>query len=224
MKKIRFFLILSVFSCLTMSVFAQKMRIFSSEIVLGTGIPIYADNQNSERKDILASSDYKRVVAGLSYNAILSLSEPIKLEFGADLMSDFLWDSTKYYHTLDYAFCTGIKVFPGAQGLNLSISYILGNRTDFYLRSEHINTVPESSEGDSGSGGEGSAAITDNVRNIQTVQSKAWGNGFKLSIQYDFLNSAETKVKPVVGAYYRCIPRGSNLTDHTLCIYGGIRF
>lgn len=170
---------------------AENGSFFSNEILLGTGVPIYDDNSLTERKNILETSDYKRIVAGLGYNLNLNISEPIKIIFGADLSSDFLWEGSQYYHTLDYAFCTGIKVFPGAQGLNFSISYTLGNRSDFY---------------------------------DQKIGTSAWGNGFKLSLQYDFLNSSSSRIKPLLGAYYRCIPRGSNHTDHTLFIYGGIKF
>ena len=134
MKKLHSFLILIIFSCLSAGVFAQNQKFFSNEFILGTGVPIYADNISSQRKAILDSNDYKRIAASLSYNAILSISDPIQIVFGADLMTDFLWEGDLYYHTLDYAFCTGIKIFPGAQGLNLSIDYTLGNRADFLVQ------------------------------------------------------------------------------------------
>lgn len=54
--------------------------------------------------------------------------------------------------------------------------------------------------------------------------SKSWGNGFRIGIQYDFMEARAYKVKPIVGAYYRCLPRGNYNTDHILCLYGGIRF
>lgn len=202
MKKLRYFVIFSIFSCMAAGLFGQNQSFFSNEICLGTGVPIYADSISSQRKDILASDDYKRIAAGLSYNAVLNISEPIKIAFGADLMTDFLWDGKQFYHTLDYAFCAGIKVFPGNQGLNLGIDYTIGNRADF------LKEPVQTQEG---------------ISYSKSSNSKAWGNGFKLCIQYDFLNSSPGKVKPLLGVYYRCIPRGSNLTDHTLCIYGGIR-
>ena len=190
MKKICLLLICIFFA--STKLFAGGMgQFFSNEILVGTGVPIYDDNSQSDRKTLLDTSDYKRIVANLSYFLDLNISDPIKIVFGADLMSDFLWEQDFYYHTLDYAFCTGIKVFPGAMGLNLSIAYCLGNRTDFFN---------------------------------ELICSTSWGNGFRIAVQYDFLNSTDSKVKPLAGAYYRCIPRGANLTDHTLCIYGGIKF
>ena len=190
MKKIYLLLIGFVFAMTPLSG-AENSSFFSNEVLLGTGVPIYDDNSLTERKNLLETSDYKRIVAGLGYNLNLNIAEPIKIVFGADLSADFLWEGSQYYHTLDYAFCTGIKVFPGAEGLNVSIAYTLGNRADFF----------------------------DNK-----IGASAWGNGFKLSLQYDFFNSSASKIKPLLGAYYRCIPRGANHTDHTLCIYGGIKF
>lgn len=203
MKKLRFILIFSVFSFFGLKLFAHGSGFFSSEVLLGTGLSIYEDDSVSGRKELLNTSDYKRILAELTYNAVFSISEPIKIVLGADLMSDFLWEQDMYFHTLDYAFCTGIKVFPGAQGLNLGICYTLGNRTDF----TRLPAITES----------------DPKENEKRILNKSWGNGFKLNIQYDFLNSSSAKVKPVVGAYYRFSPRGGNFTDHTLCIYGGVR-
>lgn len=200
MKKLRLLLIVFVFSVFSAQIFAQNSSFFSSEITAGTGIPIYDDNVNSERKLILDTSDYKRIVVGLSYNACFSISEPIRIILGADILSDFVWNDGLYYNTLDYAFCAGIKIYPGAQGLNLGINYTLGNRTDF------LNV--DSATGESGE---------------KQTNTRDWGNGFKLIVQYDFMTASENRVKPVLGAYYRCIPRGSNLTDHTLCIYGGVK-
>ena len=210
MKKFRLILCISVFSLLGPVLFAHGNGFFCSEVMLGTGITIYDDNSGSERKQLLDTSDYKRIVAGLSYNAVLGISEQIKLLFGADLMSDFLWEDDMYFHTLDYAFCTGVKIFPGAQGLNFGISYILGNRTDFV---KVYKTVEKTGEGQTGE---------EKVLE-ETILTKSWGNGFKLFVQYDFMEDSSSKVKPLAGAYYRCVPRGGNLTDHTICLYGGIK-
>ena len=169
---------------------------FTTEVSLGTGISIYDSNGDSLRKDLLSQKDYKRIVAGLTADTNLNISDPLKIMFGAEAFSDFLWNSPQYYNSLDYAFFTGIKVYPNKTGLNISISYVLGNRTDFFTNDELE----------------------------KQNDTKAWGNGFRIAIQYDFMMNKATKIKPVVGGYYRCIPRGDYNRDHILCIYGGIRF
>lgn len=189
MKKSLLFAFFMTFALL--SAFANSDNFFTTEVSLGTGISIYDTNGDSLRKDILSQKDYKRIVAGLTVDTNLNISEPLKIMFGAEAFSDFLWNSPLYYNTLDYAFFTGIKVFPNKTGLNFSISYVLGNRSDFY--DDDTNT-------------------------------KAWGNGFRIAIQYDFMEKKDYKIKPSLGGYYRCIPRGDYNRDHILCIYGGIRF
>ena len=189
MKKSFLFAFLMIFA--TASVFSNSDSFFTTEASLGTGISIYDSNDDTLRKDLLSQKDYKRIVAGLTLDTNLNISDPLKIMFGAEAFSDFLWNSPVYYNTLDYAFFTGIKVFPNQTGLNISISYVLGNRTDFY---DDENST------------------------------KSWGNGFRIAIQYDFMEARDYKVKPIVGGYYRCIPRGDYNRDHILCIYGGIRF
>ena len=192
MKKtvIKFLLILSTAAW----AFCSEHTLFTPEISLGTGISIYDDKADTSRKTILNNSDFKRIVAGLTLDTDINISDSIKLLFGAEVFGDFLWEGNTYYHSADYAFFSGIKIFPKVAGLNFSIAYTLGNRTDFYNIEE------------------------------KTSQTKAWGNGFRLAVQYNFMKEAEYKVKPHVGAYYRCVPRGNYNTDHSLSIYGGIRF
>ena len=181
---------------------------------MGTGVSIYDSSADELRKNLLTGKDYKRIVTGLTLDTNLNISDPLKIMFGAEAFSDFLWDKINYYNTLDYSFFTGIKIFPGKSGLNFSISYILGNRSDFYT--EIIETPTEELNEDGTPVTKQSLAKRNNT--------KAWGNGFRLAIQYDFMQSRSYKVKPVAGAYYRCVPRGNYNTDHILCIYGGIRF
>ena len=191
MKKLFFTIILILFS--SGILFANEDSFFTTEVSLGTGISIYDSSADELRKQMLTSKDYKRIIVGLTLDTNLNISEPLKIMFGSELFSDFLWEKSNHYNTLDYAFFTGIKVFPNKSGLNFSISYVLGNRSDFFTEDPKTDT-------------------------------KSWGNGFRLSIQYDFMQSRSYKVKPVAGTYYRCVPRGNYNTDHILCLYGGIRF
>ena len=197
MKKLFLLIILAI--PMSFHVFAGEDSFFTTEVSLGTGISIYDSSADELRKNLLTGKDYKRIVAGLTLDTNLNISDPLKVMLGTELFSDFLWDKTNYYNTLDYSFFTGIKIFPNKTGLNFSISYILGNRSDFFTE----------------------LVETDRTKKSDT---KSWGNGFRLSIQYDFMQSRNYKVKPIAGAYYRCVPRGNYNTDHILCLYGGIRF
>ena len=187
-------LILSFLALLFISaaIFADQDSFFTNEVSLGTGIPIYNESSSVARKDILSTSNYKRIVAGLTLDTNLNISASIKILLGAELFTDFLWNEGLYYNSLDYSFLGGIKFYPGVKGLNISITYVLGNRSDFMSQNEPA--------------------------------TQFWGNGFRLAVQYDFLTDRVTKIKPILGGYYRFVPRGNYNTDHILSIYSGIRF
>ena len=212
MKKYFFITILIIFS--SISLFSNENSLFTTEVSLGTGISIYDTSSDTLRKELLSQKDYKRVIAGLSVDTNLNISDPLKIMFGAEAFSDFLWLKPDYYNTLDYAFFTGIKVFPNKTGLNISISYVLGNRTDFFTQTVQVQSDEVDEEGN---------PVTKSELQ-KSNDTKSWGNGFRIAIQYDFMLNKASKIKPVVGGYYRCVPRGDYNRDHILCIYGGIRF
>ncbi len=218
MKKLALCTVLTLF--VLAGAFSQSL--FTTEVSLGTGISIYDSNGDTLRKNLLSQKDYKRIVAGLTVDTNLNISDPLKIMFGTEAFSDFLWNKPLYYNTLDYAFFTGIKVFPNKTGLNFSISYVLGNRSDFYT--EQVKTPTGELDG------EGNPVVDENgdpaTKNVLKKQNdtKAWGNGFRISIQYDFMLNKKSTVKPIIGGYYRCVPRGDYNRDHILSIYGGIRF
>ena len=220
MKKSLLFAFLMMFA--SGLAFSNSSSFFTTEVSLGTGISIYDSNGDSLRKDLLSQKDYKRIVAGLTLDTNLNISDPLKIMFGAEAFSDFLWNSPQYYNTLDYAFFTGIKVFPNKTGLNISISYVLGNRADFFTQTVEVQSDEVDEEGNPVLNEDGSPVTKDELQ--KSNDTKAWGNGFRIAIQYDFMMNKATKIKPVVGGYYRCLPRGDYNRDHILCIYGGIRF
>ena len=195
----RLLLIITLIVSVIFYTFGNENSFFTPELSLGTGFSIYDDNAESSRKTILSQADYKRIILGFTADTDLNISEPIRVMLGAEIFCDFLWQSKNYYHSTDYAFFTGIKIFPNVQGLNFSIAYTLGNRTDFFC-------------------------ILQEEQPLKDNATKSWGNGFRLAVQYNFMEQRNYKVKPQVGAYYRCVPRGNYNTDHILSIYGGIRF
>ena len=198
MKKNLFTLIILLI--LPVMVYANENSFFTPEISIGTGVSIYDDKADTARKSILDNKDYKRIIVGVTADTDLNLSDTIKIILGAEIFSDFLWKGKHYYNSSDYAFFTGIKIFPNIAGLNFSIAYTLGNRTDYYC------------------------ILTEEQQSVTRTDSKSWGNGFRLAVQYNFMQERNYKVKPNVGAYYRCVPRGNYNTDHSLSIYAGVRF
>ena len=236
MKKTFLISILMIF--ISFEFFANEDSFFTPEVSLGSGISIYDDSSDSNRKSILTQTDFKRIVAGVTIDTNLNISDSIKVIAGGEFFGDFTWDRGIYYHTTDYAFFTGIKIFPDIKGLSFSISYTLGNRSDFYsIRTERqvpadTQTNPEDSTDPepadpTDSSAEGNTTPEETTTQYVTLkkqETKAWGNGFRIAVQYDFFEDRDYKVKPHIGAYYRCVPRGNYKTDHILSIYGGVRF
>ena len=172
-----------------------KNKIVGFDFGLVTGIPVYGDT----------SSPYKnRVIIGSDGDISLKVGTPLKILFGYDLIGDINWDKNERSNHLDYAFWTGIKVYPGFGGLNGTLAYALGARTDFI--DEEILREDGSCE----------------KRSV--VETSAWGNGFKIGVEYDFLHNSERKTLPAVGFFYRLMPRGGKSYDNIFAFYVNMVF
>ena len=57
-----------------------------------------------------------------------------------------------------------------------------------------------------------------------SISSTAWGNGFRISVGYDFAYGRKNVFAPALGVYYRCIPRGSDFWDNVLAAYISFSF
>ena len=98
-----------------------------------------------------------------------------------------------YSNSLDYAFSAGFQFYPHTTNLSFSIFYSIGTRTDFVK-------LPE---------------------RFEQIEKTKWGNGFKIAVEYDFISGGG--IIPVLGAYYRFMPRGYDKYDNILsihCSYG----
>ncbi len=172
-----------------------KNKIVGFDFGLVTGIPVYGDT----------SSPYKsRVIIGSDGDISLKVGTPLKILFGYDFISDLNWDKNEHSNHLDYAFWTGIKVYPGFGGLNGTLAYALGARTDFI--DEEILKEDGSCE----------------KRSV--AETSAWGNGFKIGVEYDFLHNSERKTLPAVGFFYRLMPRGGKSYDNIFAFYVNMVF
>lgn len=52
----------------------------------------------------------------------------------------------------------------------------------------------------------------------------AWGNGTKLSLEYNFVHEGKSKYLPNVGLYWKRMPRGMDTFDNQLCAYAMFNF
>lgn len=194
MKKVLYCLILLIFSNICIYA-ASSEKVAVFNVGITSGIPFYGDDSILASNDVVNGGEINRVLVGLSADVSFNLAIPIKLIAGSDLLADFIWGGSSYSNHLDYSFFCGIKVYPNLFGFNTSIAYLLGSRTDF------INNDMEDS-----------------------ISSTAWGNGFRISVGYDFAYGRKNVFAPALGVYYRCIPRGSDFWDNVLAAYISFSF
>lgn len=197
-KNFAFFVFMLIFS--SFFGFAEKLpgprdKIIGFDVGLVTCIPVYG----------ATSSPYKnRVVIGSGGDISLKIGAPLKILFGYDLIGDINWDKNEHSNHLDYAFWSGVKVYPGIGGLNGTLAYALGARTDF------IDEKVFDENGDS--------------KTRSVVETTAWGNGFKIGVEYDFLYDSNRRTMPALGFFYRLMPRGNNNYDNIFAFYINMGF
>lgn len=176
--------------------FAESKKIIGFDAGLCTGLPFYGSDELTKCNDRVFDKDYRRILIGTDADVSVKIGEPLKLVFGFDFLADLIWSGSDYSNHLDYAFWGGVKVYPGFGGLNGSLAYALGCRTDY------INNDVEDS----------------------ICRSSAWGNGFRIGIEYDFLYGTDYKCLPAIGTYYRMMPRGNKEYDNILAVYINMSF
>lgn len=197
-KNFAFFVFMLIFS--SFFGFAEKRpgprdKIIGFDVGIVTCIPVYGDT----------SSLYKnRVVIGSDGDISLKIGAPLKILFGYDLIGDINWDKNEHSNHLDYAFWSGVKIYPGIGGLNGTLAYALGARTDF------IDEKVFDENGDS--------------KTRSVVETTAWGNGFKIGVEYDFLYDSNRRTMPALGFFYRLMPSGNNNYDNIFAFYINMGF
>mgnify|MGYP007069884728 CR=1 FL=1 len=136
-----------------------------------------------------ALDDPAQIVLQVSAAYKIRIAEPLWISIGADTAVDFRWSDGDHVHLFDYAGLLGMQVYPGLAGLVFGVDYALGRRTDFYRLNGGSHT-----------------------------DSSHWGNGFKISILYDFFYQSEKKVRPLAGIAWRRMPRGDG-ADNILSVF-----
>ncbi len=175
-------------------IFAQE-KFLGFDFALVTGLPFYGSSEIRNFNSNV-SSNPNRIVIGSKADLTFKLIQQLKLVFGSSCLADFNWNGADYSNHFDYDFFFGVKIYPNLAGFNFGLGYLLGERIDF------VNTS------------------VDEKQNLFS----AWGNGFKVFAEYDFHHNSEKKCLPVLGSFYKFVPRGSDCYDNYLGFYAGLSF
>lgn len=136
-----------------------------------------------------------RVIIGTTTSFNLNLIKQVTFFTGGDTLFDFVWDSKQYANKIHVSFPLGLKIYPGIGGFNAGLAYTLGFRID------SINTTEHEHEG------------------IST-----WGNGFRLSLEYNFAHEGNSRFLPSIGGYWNLMPRGNKSYDNLIVLYIAANF
>lgn len=161
------------------------------EFGIGSGYVFYGDSETKDLISDMNSLDFSRFIIGGDLGFFVPLADYVTFVAEAEIMNDLFWKGSDHCYFLDYSFNSGIKLTPGLGGLGLTVDYCLGRRTSF-IKFEDNET---------------------------TTKSTKWGNGFKFAVDYDILYEKTHGVCPVIGAYWRRMPRGNDDFDNTISIY-----
>jgi len=156
---------------------------------LSTGIPFYGNETFKEPLSEIQNPN--RILIGTFSNVNINPSKYVTFFAGAELLSDFCWNSEINSTILNVDFPLGLKIYPGLGGLNFGLAYTLGFNSMMY----------KDSAGDK--------------HNLISP----WGNGFKLFFEYDFSRITKSKYIPGLGSSWSLMPRGNYSYDNILTFY-----
>ena len=165
-------------------------KIGGVEFGIGTGYVFYGDSKTKDLISDMNSDDFTRFIIGGDAGFFIPLADYVTFVTEAELINDLFWKGSEHCYFFDYSFNGGIKLIPGFGGLGFTVDYCLGRRTSVIK-----------------------------YESYSTTESTKWGNGFKFAIDYDIKFDKKEGVCPVVGAYWRHLPRGDNFSDNTISIY-----
>lgn len=183
--------------CLSFFSFAKenKLSFINPQFSLGSGYIYYGDSETRDLVSNMNSDDCTRILIGGDIGLNFDISKPVKFVTGTEIMSDMLWKDDNRCFFLDYAFLVGLQFYPGLGGLSAGVHYAVGRRT---------NIVKYQSD----------ETVTTNTK---------WGNGYKFNLEYDF-KYGQKGMAPILGAYWRHMPRGNSQSDNTISVYFRLLF
>lgn len=170
--------------------FAEEVYSAGFEMGIGSGYVFYGDSETKDLVSAMNSENFNRFIIGGEAGFFIPLTDILVFTADSEIMSDLFWKGSRHCYFLDYAFNGGIKMYPGLKGLAFSVAYTLGRRTSF-IKMYNQDSI---------------------------ISSTSWGNGFKFAVDYD-IKYGKDGICPVIGAYWRHVPRGNSFSDNTLSIY-----
>lgn len=192
MKK---FIIALTLSFCSICLFAQSERKFLGfQFALGSGYTFYGDGDLKSNMNRAMDRGYGRLLLYTDAGMTFKLTEELYILTGIQMMGDCAWKGGLYTNHLSPAFFGGIQFYPGIANLSFSLAYALGFRRDWDCLDY----------------------------NYRRVEAAKWGNGFRLSAEYDFKKGGG--IVPCVGACYLFMPTGNDDYDNTLAIYFRLAF
>ena len=188
----RFFTCLFISMMIAASAFSateKERKFFGFQFSLGSGYPFYGEKDIDDNHDKMNSNHYNRFIICGDIGFTLKIADPLFFVGSFETMSDFVWNNDYNCNHIDFAFLGGLQFYPGWANFSFNLAYAIGMRGDF------VKT-------DSG---------------YKDLQECKWGNGFRMGVEYDFKKGGG--VIPIVGTYWRFMPRGYLNYDNILGIY-----
>ncbi len=188
MKKFILSAVIITISSLTL--FAESGRKFLGlQFALGTGYPFYGDRDLKSNQNDCMSNGYSRILLYEDFGLTLHLTEDLFVLTGIESMQDWTWKGGYSSNHCNTVFFTGIQFYPGLANLSFSLAYALGFRRDWQ----------------------------DLPSDYNEVRGTKWGNGFRLSAEYDFKKGGG--FIPAAGFQYTFLPTGHDNYDNLISLY-----
>jgi hypothetical protein len=185
----RFLAAILVLAACAYGCFAEGTSSAGFQFGIGSGYIFYGDSGTKNLVADMNSAGFSRFIFGGDAGIYVPFAENVQFIAETELLSDLFWKGGQHCYFFDYAFLGGLKVFPGLGGLSFSVAYALGRRS----------------------------GIIDIDNREATSSSTDWGNGFKFCTEYD-MKYGTGGIAPVIGAYWRHMPRGGS-SDNTISVY-----
>lgn len=160
------------------------------ELGIGSGYVFYGDKATKDMVSDMNGSDFSRFIISSDVGFFIPMADIVYFTTSAEMMSDLFWKGDQNCYFFDYAFNAGLRMYPGLGGVAFGVAYSLGRRT--------------------------SVIDLDDIGS-KTV-STSWGNGFRFDVEYDIRYGKEG-LSPVIGAYWRHMPRGDSFSDNSLSVF-----
>lgn len=132
------------------------------------------------------------ILIGTSANINFNVTKYFSLFTDLDVLSDLNWHNSDYSHHLDYSGSYGVRLYfiPNIPAISVSIAYLFGQRADFFR-----------------------------IDDVKAVSHTPFGNGIKMTAEYNFSRDGFSRFAPTVGCSWRHIPRGNNTSDNIISAY-----